>query len=155
MTDPIPAPSTTRTGGCLCGAVRFTIRDCPAGFGACHCEMCRRWSGSALLALSVPGDRVDLTGAEQIVRFQSSEWAERAWCGTCGSNLWYRLTHDGAPDTLELSLGLLDDANGLDFDSEIFIDCKPDCYAYAGERRQMTRAEVMARYALPTDEGEQ
>jgi hypothetical protein len=132
----------------MCGAVRLTIRDCPTRFGACHCEMCRRWTGSAFLAISVPATAVTVDGAANVAHIQSSDWAERAWCGKCGSNLWYRLTYDGAPDTMELSLGLLDDAGGLRFDTEIFIDCKPDSFAFEGTvgRETMTRAEFLAKY---------
>ncbi|MCB1362977.1 MAG: GFA family protein [Rhodobacteraceae bacterium] len=133
----------------MCGAVRFTIRDGVTGFGACHCEMCRRWSGSAFLAVSVPRDALVIEGSADIARIQSSDWAERAWCGKCGSNLWYRVTMEGAPETVEISLGLLDDTGGLSFDSEIFIDCKSDSFAFEGTktRETMTRAEVFARYA--------
>lgn len=40
----------TRSGHCLCGAVRITVTDPPQELGACHCGMCRRWTGSAFLA---------------------------------------------------------------------------------------------------------
>ena len=133
----------------MCGAVRFTLRDCPERFGACHCEMCRRWSGSALLALSVPRAQCEISGEDVIETIQSSSWAERAWCGKCGSNLWYRVTLDAQPDTLEISLGLLDDTDGMRFEREIFIDCKSDAFAYDGSRNRLTRAEVIEKYNPP------
>lgn len=37
-----------KTGQCQCGTVHLAIRDCPASFGARHCEMTRRWSGSSI-----------------------------------------------------------------------------------------------------------
>jgi len=140
-----------KTGGCLCGAVRFNLTDPTERFGACHCEMCRRWTGSALLEFAHPRAAMTLEGEDDIATRQTSDWAERAWCAKCGSGLWYRLTYPGAPDELQLPIGLLDDPNGMNFDSEIFIDCKPDSYAYAGTRNTMTRAEVFAKYA-PSDE---
>ena len=39
--------SRTRTGGCLCGAVRYTVRGEPLHVGRCHCADCRKRSGSA------------------------------------------------------------------------------------------------------------
>ncbi|MFP4275484.1 MAG: GFA family protein, partial [Paracoccaceae bacterium] len=108
---------TDRTAGCLCGAVRLRISDMPSGFGACHCEMCRRWTGAAFLAVETPAAGVTVErGADRIARYQSSGWAERAWCGTCGSHLWYRVTragHAGA-GCHEIPLGLLDDPSGRD-----------------------------------------
>lgn len=132
----------------MCGAVSFTAKDVPDTFGACHCEMCRRWTGSAYLEVDVPMTSIDWTGAEHIRRFQSSDWAERAWCGTCGTHLYYHVTIGGPHgESLSLSLGLLDDHAGLTFESEIFIDVKPACFAYAGERaKTMTRDQVMAMF---------
>ena len=144
--------SEQRTGGCLCGSVRFQARLDSLSFGACHCEMCRRWVGSALLAISVPTGNIVWTGAEHIARFQSSPWAERAHCRICGTALFYRVTNDGpgAGDT-ELPIGLFDSADGLTFDSEIYIDLKPDSFAYAGDRTRMTRAQTHAHFGLSVE----
>lgn len=143
---------TDRTAGCLCGAVRLRLSDMPSGFGACHCEMCRRWTGAAFLAVETPAAGVEIAqGAERIARIQSSDWAERAWCAACGSHLWYRVTLEGHPgaDSYEIPLGLLDDPSGLTFEREIFIDCKLDGFAFAGQdaRESLTRAETFALYA--------
>jgi hypothetical protein len=136
----------------MCGAVSFTVADAPTSFGACHCDMCRRWTGSALLAMTVPDEKIAFASEDNISRIQSSDWAERAFCSKCGTGLWYRVTAEGFPPAYEIPVGLFDDANGLSFDSEIFIDCKPDSFAYSGERKNvMTRAEVFAKYAPGVD----
>ena len=90
----------TRTGGCLCGAVRFTARLTKTQFGACHCEMCRRWTGSALLGLTVPTGNIDWQGEDHVATRQTSPWAMRAWCRECGSNLYFRVTADGTQASL-------------------------------------------------------
>ncbi len=138
-----------KTGQCMCGAVTFTATNVPATFGACHCEMCRRWTGSALLGVTVPETDVKWTNEAQIKTLQSSEWAERAWCQRCGTGLYYRLTMDGPmAGNLELPIGLFDDSSDMTMKSEIFIDCKSRAFAYAGDGRDtMTRAEVFAKYA--------
>ncbi len=149
-----PAPIIAqRDGGCLCGAVRFSAGLTSYSFGACHCEMCRRWTGSALLAISVPDANVTWQGSDQIARFQSSDWAERANCRVCGSALFYRVTSDGpGAGNVELPVGLFDDPNGLEFDSEIYFDLKPDCYAYAGTRPRLNRQQTLARFGLSEKE---
>jgi hypothetical protein len=38
--------ASTKTGGCLCGAVRYELRSPLRPVVACHCKMCRRASGS-------------------------------------------------------------------------------------------------------------
>lgn len=143
---------TERQGGCLCGAVRFTARPPSAEYGACHCKMCQRWTGSALLAITVPEDAAEWRGEVDIARFQSSDWAERAWCARCGSGLWYRVTLEGHPGNYEIPIGLFDDPDGLRLAREIFIDRKSDAFALAGEHEQLTEAQVLALYG-PTTEG--
>jgi len=136
-----------RTGHCLCGAVGFSARQVPTSFGACHCEMCRRWTGSAFLAVTVPCENVTFTGAQHIKRVQSSAWAERAWCDKCGTPLWYRVTDDGPwSGNYELPIGLFDDTDGMTLVSEIYHDVKPAAFSFAEPTEKMTRAEVYAKF---------
>lgn len=140
---------STRTGQCMCGAVRFSARDVPDTFGACHCEMCRRWTGSALLGITVPVASVEWQGEAHIRTLQSSDWAERAWCQRCGTGLYYHVTLDGPMSAnYEIPVGLLDDLSGLEMDSEIYIDHKPHAYAYAGERKRMTRKQILEKFGI-------
>ena len=53
-------------GQCLCGAVSFEAEPPKTAMHACHCEMCRRWTGSALLAVMVPAEGLRLTGEENV-----------------------------------------------------------------------------------------
>ncbi|MBU2959773.1 GFA family protein [Citreicella sp. C3M06] len=137
---------TERTGGCLCGAVRFTAKSL-GGFGVCHCEQCRRWAGSALFAATVPEADMMIEDVRSIRTFRSSPWASRAFCGTCGSTLWYRFDHGvDRSGNYELAVGLLDDANGLTLEREIFSDQQPDCWQLAGDHLRMTRAQTLEKY---------
>jgi hypothetical protein len=146
--------SLEREGGCLCGAVRFTARLTGTNFGVCHCPMCRKWTGSALLGITVPLGNVEWRGAEHISKRQSSAWGERAWCRECGSHLWFRVTVEGKyGGNVELPVGTFDDENGLQMTNEIYIDHKPDSYAFAGENRQvLTRAECVEKFPLLASE---
>lgn len=145
----MPDTDSLRSGGCLCGAVRFTARLDRTTFGACHCVMCRRWTGSALLGISVPEGNVTWEGADHIATRQTSAWAMRAWCADCGSGLWFKVTDDSPwAGALELPIGLFDDANGLTLSNEIYIDHKPDSFAYAGEGRHlMTRQDCIDKFS--------
>ena len=75
-------------GHCLCGAVTITLDNPVQQVEICQCGMCRRWGGAFYSAQS--GDNPQVTGANEITEFRSSEWAERAFCSKCGSNLWFR-----------------------------------------------------------------
>lgn len=80
--------------------------------------------------------------------FQSSDWAERGFCGVCGSTLWYGTTHDGVRN---LSAGLFENAAGAPLKLEFFADAAPDGYALAGDHRKMTTAETEALFAPKGD----
>lgn len=137
-----------QTGQCLCGKVKFTISEPVKEVGACHCDMCRRWSGGPLFALHCKGP-VAFEGEEHVVRYRSSDWAERGFCGVCGSNLFYHLLPSGE---YMMSPGALVDQSDLSFTSQVFIDEKPDWYAFANETPTMTGAELFALYA-PKEDG--
>ncbi|MFD2738330.1 GFA family protein [Sulfitobacter aestuarii] len=138
--------SETRNGKCLCGAVKVEInlREDNAELHACHCGMCRSWSGSALIGMAVKPDDIRIEGP---VRSRaSSDWAARDWCDTCGSTLWYRLTVPGH-EFYHVSAGLFDNAADLPLTKEIFIDRKPSGYAFAGDHELKTQAEMEAIFA--------
>jgi hypothetical protein len=82
--------------------------------------------------------------------YRSSEWAERAFCDTCGSSLYYRLVEGG---DMYLSAGVLDDQSDLELTSQIFIEEKPAYYTFANQTKTMTGAEVFAAAAPLADKG--
>lgn len=107
-------------GQCLCGAVRITVEGVhDPRPGACHCRMCRRWSGGIFMCFEAAADAVTVEGA--VVRYASSRFAERAFCPRCGSHLWMRDT-DVPGEPYELMPGLFDVAGGWQVRSEIYTD---------------------------------
>jgi hypothetical protein len=137
----------TRTGRCLCGAVTFEADLADLNFSACHCGMCRRWAGGPTFSKSVDALRV-LAGADRLVAYRSSDWAERVHCGTCGSSLWYRLV---ASDRYIPGVGTFDDQSGFLLTMEVCVDAQGSGYAFAGPTKRMTTAELFA--AAATGEG--
>ena len=135
------------SGSCLCGATRFKAKRVSTKVGACHCSMCRKWGGGPLMAVDC-GTDVSFEGQENVSTFSSSAWAERGFCKKCGSNLFYRLKDSGQ---YILSAGLFEDQGRFVFDEQVFIDEKPSFYSFANETKNMTGAEVFAKYAPPTE----
>lgn len=131
------------TGRCLCGAVRMTARHVQDRVGACHCGMCQKWGGGPLLTIECD---VRFDGGDDIAVYDSSEWAERGFCRKCGSHLFYHLK---ASARFEVPVGLLERADGLVFDEQIFIEEKPAFYSFAEDTKTLTGAEAFARYAKP------
>ncbi|WP_299669478.1 GFA family protein [uncultured Ruegeria sp.] len=135
-------------GQCMCGAVTVTATPARDALGACHCDQCRRWTSSMLVTFEAePG----YAALGPVKTFISSDWAERAFCAECGSSLWYRITLPGEMHgQTQMAAGLFEET-GSDLKLELYIDKKPQGYAFTGERRQMTKAEVEAMYALPEE----
>jgi hypothetical protein len=132
----------TVKGHCLCGAVGFSADVAKLDVDACHCRMCRRWSAGPYIGLPYDG-KAAFTGSDNIGRYKSSEWAERAFCKLCGSSLYYHLI---GTDHYSFSASALDDQSGLVLTSQIFIDEKPDYYDFANDTPKLTGAEVFATF---------
>ena len=136
------APSLN--GQCLCGAVHVSATPANHHVSACHCTMCRRWSGGGP-ALALEGTTPPVfTGQENISVYRSSDWAERGFCSKCGTHLFYR-TLDNSFHSLPI--GLFDDLSTFTLENEIFIDEKPAFYSFAEKTHTMTGAEVFALFA--------
>lgn len=98
------------TGGCRCGAVRYQADvDNTDRHGLCHCADCRASSGAPAVAwLAVPLDSFSVTQGEA-VRWDGSGGAERYFCGTCGTGLYY-LNDAVLPGIADIQSATLDDA---------------------------------------------
>lgn len=134
--------SVRLAGRCLCGAVTFTAIP-KHGMHACHCESCRRWTGGVYLGVDC-GDSVGVDNPEAVAVYDSSDWATRSFCRTCGSTLFWTLKGGGLT---AVSVQAFDDPSIFAFESEIFIESKPGNYDFAGDRVRMTGEEVMAQFA--------
>lgn len=130
-------------GHCLCGAVTITMAAHRGHTAVCHCRMCQRWSGG--LFICVPAEAADVTISGPVTRYQSSDFAERAFCGTCGAHLWFRM--QGGDGHYALMPGLFDGALDLPLASEIYTDRAMCGLALPGEHRRASRDEYEARNA--------
>jgi hypothetical protein len=131
---------------CICGGVKIEA-DVGSSVGACHCELCRKWGGSPLLALD-GGTGLTIDGEENIATYPSTAWAERGFCRSCGTHLFIRVNDSGR---YILPAGLFDLDAGLEFDHQIFVDRRPDYYAFANETTEQTGAEVFAGFGSTPD----
>lgn len=138
--------SSVAKGSCLCTAVSLSATSIDRHIAACHCSMCRKWGGGALLAVECGSD-VSFQGEENIGIYQSSEWAERGFCKQCGSHLFYRLKQN---NQYYIPAGIFDNDEGLVFEHQVFIDEKPAYYSFANETKNITGAELFAQFAPPS-----
>lgn len=137
MSDPLEI-----TGRCLCGKVGFTAQPEAPHLGACHCKMCRQWGSGPFLEVNC-GTNVTFTGEDHIKTYASSDWAERGFCDTCGTNLFYRVKENGM---LLMAAGLIDNLDAFKLNLQVFIDEKPDYYTFAEKTETMTGQEVFEKF---------
>ncbi len=129
------------TGSCLCQKIKFSFLTNGSGFESCHCSICRKWNGGPALTIDVKSD-LDITGEEFVQIYDSSEWAERGFCKSCGTNLFYRLKDENNP-FCNFNLGLIDQQNEFSFKTQIYIDSKPSNYSFANNTKMLTEQEVI------------
>ncbi|MBL4907493.1 MAG: GFA family protein [Sneathiella sp.] len=87
------------SGECLCSEVMYEIENTFSRFFLCHCEQCRRISGSAFAA-NLFGDPAQfkwLDGEEKVRTFKLlNRDITKAFCKNCGSGVPFFNTHQTA-----------------------------------------------------------
>jgi len=101
-----------RSGGCVCGAVRYVTVGAPERVTLCHCMWCQRRTGTAFgTEVVFQKERVILSGIEpssyRHVSDESGRWLEIYFCPRCGTNLG--LTLEAVPNIRSVPAGTYDD----------------------------------------------
>ena len=125
--------SNEKSGACLCGAITFSA-NLPSNIGACHCEICRGWSGG--VHFFIEATNVKICGEPAI--FSSSEWAERGFCITCGTQLFGRLKDKSR---WFFSAFLFPDAEKMPIKIELFSDERPATVPAFSDATQISAEE--------------
>lgn len=84
MTPPI-------TGGCACGAIRYSAAKAPIAMLNCHCTDCQLSSGAPFASgVVVMTEDLAISGAPKAhaVRASSGAMATRSFCPECGTPLF-------------------------------------------------------------------
>lgn len=77
-----------RSGGCLCGQVRYRFTGDPLMVAVCHCRHCQKQSGSAFSLVCVVTDAQYRQEGETRIfqdRGDSGGTVDRHFCAHCGS----------------------------------------------------------------------
>ena len=108
------------TGDCCCGDVAFTLEDNFSEFFFCHCEQCRKLTGTAYAAnLFTSPDNINwINGKNKIRRYDHEERSfSKAFCENCGSGLPF-LTKSGR--SLIVPAGSLNEEPSKILDAQMF-----------------------------------
>jgi hypothetical protein len=119
------ATDVRATGGCLCGAIRYEVRGPLRDVVNCHCGQCRRAHGHYAAYTNAEWSAVTLSGAEHLRWFESSDFARRGFCTTCGSSLFWERR---GSSSVSIAAGSLDAPTGLKTVRHIFVKDAGDYY---------------------------
>jgi hypothetical protein len=118
-----------RSGGCLCGAVRYRIQGEVRDVVVCHCGRCRRVHGHVGAYTEARSQDLSLV-ADSSLRWYLADGRERGFCQGCGATLFWRRV--GA-DRTSITAGTLDQPTGLRTAAHIFVASKGDYYEIADD----------------------
>ncbi|HVJ41339.1 MAG TPA: GFA family protein [Dongiaceae bacterium] len=97
-------------GHCLCGKVHYRLLGPPRWTGYCHCESCRRATGSVgVVYAGFVQDLVEIEGP--VAEYASSPGVTRSFCPHCGTPIAYRSTR--WPDETHILVGSMDNPAAL------------------------------------------
>ena len=115
MSDPI-------TGGCLCGAIRYSISAPVTGLRACHCTHCQKTSGTGAsvnaVVLSKDFKLTQGTPKRFTVKADSGRTLFRHFCGDCGSPIYSQ--RETTPERIVVRAGTIDDSSGMKITTNIW-----------------------------------
>ncbi len=110
----------TLNGSCLCGAVKFRIKNEFDHFQFCHCTQCQKSTGTAHAAnlFTLPENISWQSGSELLIRYDvAGRKISNQFCSRCGSRMpWLSLSGD----VLVVPAGVLDDAPSIMPKANIF-----------------------------------
>ncbi|MBX3606388.1 MAG: GFA family protein [Piscinibacter sp.] len=99
----------TLSGGCLCGAVRYTVTTESDQAYYCHCRMCQLAFGNTRVPwVNVLQRKIAWQGMPK--EYASSTFARRGFCGTCGTPLSFAYV---GSERMDLAVGSLDEPGAL------------------------------------------
>ena len=121
--------SESRTGGCLCGSVRYVTAWPPIAVATCQCANCQKQAGSAISIIAlVRAAGLEVTG--ELTSYEdhgdSGGTVFRKFCGKCGSPVISDIPAMEAQGIRVIKAGTLDDRSGLNPQMHYWTDSAQD-----------------------------
>ena len=125
LNSPRATEAPERSGGCLCGAMRFRISAEPIVSRICWCRDCQHISSNGTVNAIFPSDAITITGtpAEYVRTADSGNQVRRRFCATCGSHLFADST--GRAGLTVVRMGTLDEPSSISPSSNIWASSAP------------------------------
>lgn len=114
-----------RTGGCLCGQVRYRVHADPVGARICWCRDCQRIAGNGTANALFPAQAVEIAGSlgEYLRPGASGNTVRRRFCPHCGCHLF--ADTPAYPGAMVVRIGTLDDPGSIKPRANIWSSSAP------------------------------
>ncbi|MGQ0335310.1 GFA family protein [Halomonas elongata] len=121
-------------GSCHCKSVCFSIARSSLSVRRCYCETCRKLSGSDYSSVArVARDKFTvISGAKQLVSYESRPGKQRFYCANCYSPIY--VTTNNEPEFLRVRTGLLDGATQVEVTGHMWVSEKPSWVAIEDDK---------------------
>ena len=117
---------TRFTGGCLCGAIKYEVAGEPIRTLNCHCDDCRRATGSSFgtYVFVNESDLTILQGAPKFFEHSTDSGATmtKQFCANCGIQLFGKGSRGAG--MIHIKVGTIDDASFVRPAMDIFVSKK-------------------------------
>ena len=110
------------SGGCLCGSVRYKVSSDPSFVLNCHCEDCRRSTGSVYgTNVFVDEDKVQITGEVSLYVHTADSGNEmtKRFCPNCGTLLFGNSS--GRQNSVSIRAGTIDQFDLIKPQMNVFV----------------------------------
>jgi hypothetical protein len=123
-------------GSCLCGGGQYQINEALGPMIYCHCNRCRKSSGSACVTpTEIHRAKFEVTQDKELIKKYKNPCAvDRFFCSHCGSQLYSERA--ATPLTMRLRLGTLDTEITERVSSHIFVGSKAEWHEIQDEAIQ-------------------
>ena len=114
------------SGGCACGQVRFELADKPTWVIACHCDECKKRTGSdygvSVMTASANVAKFDGETKTYTRKGDSGSDVHYEFCPQCGTTVRWKVAYLSGKEAL--AAGAFDDISALGIAGEMYTDFK-------------------------------
>ena len=117
--------NNTKIVSCLCGGVKFKVKDKLRHVLNCHCSQCMKTHGNFAAYTSVLEKNLKFISKKTLKWFRSSKKAKRGFCNKCGASIFFKFL---GSDDISIAAGMFQNPTKLKTTKNIFVKGKLDYY---------------------------
>lgn len=139
----VSSESPSARGRCNCGGVSYAVRGPLRPVVACHCNECRRFSGSFWHATAARRTDLAIEDDGSLRWHMFTERTRRGFCARCGASMFFDPMER---DYVAIGAGTLEKPTGLELSVHIWTPEAGDYYRIADGVREIADSNHGLRF---------